>query len=233
MVAFLLALALALVAHEAFSPARYTGGAVPPQPAMAVGGGEVLVELVVTPDGRVTAVTPLRTTPPFAELVADAVREWQFAPASEALQRGRPGEPAPRTPVASTVLVAAVFRPPALRGPTLGELPQDVASASRETPYPLSTTMPPYPPTAYSGGVVLLEARVDREGAVADVSVVRSAPPFDDAAVTAARQWRFRPAVRRGSTVPTFVYILFGFRPPVIVQSDPTRLSPSNRFELE
>ena len=210
-------LGVVLSAQEAWSPARYRAGTVPALPVMALGGGQVFLELAISREGRVTAVTPLRTTPAFTDRVVDAVRDWQFRPAEDivAQEPGRADEPPSRLPLASKVLVAAVFRPPALNTPTLGEAPKDVAPASDETAFPLTTTMPPFPPSALSGGVVLLEARIDRNGAVADVTVIHSAPSFDDAAQRAARQWRFRPGRVRGTPVSTVVYILFGFAIPV------------------
>lgn len=206
-----------LSAQEMFSPARYSAGAIPALPAIALGGGQVFVELTVNRDGRVTALTPLRTTPPFTDLVVDAVRDWQFRPAEGDIvpEPGRTGEPPLRTAVASAVLVAAVFRPPTLDAPTFGEAPRDIAPASDETAFPRTTVVPPFPPSAFSSSVVLLEARVDRQGAVADATVIRSAPPFDAAAQAAVRQWSFRPARVRGVSVSTFVDIVFGFPVPV------------------
>jgi TonB family protein len=195
-----------LSAQDAFAPARYQAGTVPALPVTALSGGEVLVEISVGSNGRVTAVTPLRATPPFTDLVLAAVRGWQFLPASE---------DAGATPVPLTVLVAAVYRPPALRPPTLGEAPKDIASGSAGTAFPLTMPVPPFPPLARSSGVVLLEVRVDRNGAVADATVIRSAPAFDAAAQAAARQWTFRPARVRGRPVSTYVYLVFGFPIPV------------------
>jgi TonB family protein len=190
---------------------------VPVLPATAVGGGEVLLELAVSSEGKVTAVTPLRTTPPFADLLASTVHDWQFGPAEEDVtsEPGRAGGRPSRMPVASTVLVAGVFRPPAPNAPTLGEIPRDVATASDETALPLTTVVPPFPPLALSAGVVLVEVQLDGDGAVADAIVIRSAPPFDESARNAARQWSFRPARVRGMPVRTFVYIAFGFPAPV------------------
>ncbi len=222
---------MVLSAQDAFSPARYRAGTMPALPVMPLGGGQVFLELSVSREGRVRGVTPLRVTPPFTDLVIDAVRDWQLNPAEQdvAPEPGRADEPPSRLPVASKVLVAAVFRPPALNTPTLGEAPRDIASASDETTFPLTTTVPPFPPLAHGSGVVLLEVRVDRDGAVADASVIRSAPPFDDAARAAARQWSFRPARVRGTRVSTFVYIVFGFSIPV--GSAPT--VPRGSFGIE
>ena len=196
--------AVALSAQEPFSPAQLQSGTPPALPVMAVGGGEVLLELSVGSEGRVTEVKPLRTTPPFTETLTQAVREWRFRPAEDA-----------RRPVASTVLVAGVFRPPALNTPTLGEAPQPGALASEETAFPLTMSPPLFPPLANRGGVVLLEARVDRGGQAGDIRVLRSTPPFDDVARRAVADWIFRPARIRGSYSPSLVYVVLGFAAPV------------------
>lgn len=211
------ALGAVLSAQEAFSPARYRDGMLPALPLTAVGGGEVFLELSVDAAGRVTDVIPLRTTPPFTDLVVAAVRDWRFLPAEghATTGPGRAGTPASRRPVPSRVLVAAVYRPPALRAPTLGEPPRDVATPSEGTAFPVTTSMPPYPPSAYGSGVVLLEVRIGRDGTIADVTVIHSAAPFDDAARAAVRQWSFRPAHLQGMPVATLVYVLFGFPIPV------------------
>lgn len=214
-------LGVVLSAQDGFSPASYRAGAVPVLPVMTPGGGQVFVELAVSREGRVTAVKPLRKTAPFTDIVVDVVSDWEFRPAEDAIPPppGANGAPPARGPVASKVLFAAIFRPPALNGPTLGEAPKDVAPASDETAFPLTTVTPPFPPSALGGGVVLLEARVDSQGAVVEVAVIRSARPFDDAAMRAARQWRFRPARVRGTPVSTLVYLAFGFPAPISATS--------------
>jgi TonB family protein len=185
--------------------ARFRSGTVPELPASVVGGGEVYLEVAVSASGRVTAVTPLRTTPPFTDLVTAAVRDWQFTPAV-------------RNDVAvpSTVLVAAIFRAPVVAGPTIGEVPQDSGTGSGRTAYPVSTAIPPFPPTAQASGVVLVEANVDSLGTVANVVPIRSAPPFDEAATQAVRQWRFRPARFDGAPTSTYVYVILGFPLPIV-----------------
>jgi TonB family protein len=211
------ALVQALSAPPAFSPARLRVGSVPQLPVLAAGGGEVLLELTVGSDGVVTAVTPLRTTPPFADVMVAAVRKWQFSPAEVETdpEPGRPRSPRPRQQVASKVLAVGAFRPPALDGPTLGEEPKDVAQASEEVPFPLTTRLPQYALMARSPGVVLVEVLVGPDGRVVEAVVVRSAPPFDDLATAAARDWTFRPARIRGRPVATRAYIVFGFAEPV------------------
>ncbi|MEO8679994.1 MAG: TonB family protein [Vicinamibacterales bacterium] len=213
-----LAVALCLIGvgvsaqSRAPSPAHYQSGGVPALPALAVAGGEVMLEVDVAADGRVASVTPLRVTPPFTDAVVNAVRGWRFQPAEQdaPLRPGQTGKP-PRVPVPSKVLVAAVFRAPALTGPTLGQLPAEVRAASAEVAFPLATTIPSFPPNARGSGVVLLEGKVDGAGAVTSSRVIRSAAAFDDPARQALQQWRFRPARRAAN-----VYVIFGFPEPIV-----------------
>ena len=206
-------IAAVLIQQEpAYSPPRLLQGTPPAIPVDAVGGGEVLVELDVSAGGAVTRARPLRATPPFTEFLLDAVRGWRFAPARALVQaRGRSS----RNPVSSSVLVAAVYRAPVLVGPTLGEAPKDVAPPSPAVPSPAMLTAPPYPPKALLSGSVLLEVRVDADGAIEHVTVLRAVPPFDDPAVSTVRDWVFRPAQRNGVRAPAVVYVVFGFRAPV------------------
>ena len=198
-----------------YTPARLRSGKSPPRPVTAVGGGEVLLDLDVSAEGAVRRATPLRSTPPFTELLSDAVRDWQFFPARQAAETDTAGaEPRSRVAAPSNVLVAAVIRPPSLRAPTLGQPPTDWSS-SNVLPFPAAMIPPLFPPKAASNGAVLLEAHVTATGSVDEVGVIHSAPPFDEAAINAVREWRFRPAKMHGTPVPSYVYVLVGFRVPV------------------
>jgi TonB family protein len=199
-----------LAAVDPFTPASYRAGAVPAMPMQAVGGGQVFLELTISATGGVDRLTTLRSTPPFTEAVFDAVRTWQFLAADELT------DAAVRHPIASKVLIAGLFRPPAFfDGSVMGEPPKDLASASDEIPFPTAVVVAPYPPNALGDGMVLVEVVVQPGGTAANARVIRSAPPFDEPALAAARQWMFRPARLRGQPVATFAYILFGFRQPV------------------
>jgi len=200
----LLLFASALSAQEPFTAAQLQVGAVPELPVLAVGGGEVLLEVSVGIDGDVTDVKPLRTTPPFTEMLTQTVRAWRFSPAQDSSRS-----------VESKVLVAALFRPPALTGPTLGEPPKQVAPPSDDIAVPLTMVTPDFPSEALRGGVVLLEARVDDSGAVSDIDLLVSAEPFDDDAGGALSDWTFRPARIRGANTSTLVYVVMGFPAPV------------------
>jgi TonB family protein len=203
-----------LAAQEPYAPARYARGAPPVLPVMTVGGGQAFLEVTIRSNGTVQSVRPIRSTPPFTQALSDAVAGWQFTPALEnAIDAD--GKPVGPRNVPSKVMVASMFRAPTLLTPTLGEQPADVGAPSADVAYPSSTQEPPYPPRALAAGVVLIEASVDTSGQVANARVIASSPAFDQAALDAARRWRFKPARINGRAVSTYAYLVFGFPQPV------------------
>ena len=84
-----------------------------------------------------------------------------------------------------------------------------------ETPALVRKVDPIYPDVAVSArirGVVILEANVDRDGRVIDVKVLRTANRLlDDAAITAVRQWRYRPLILNGSPEPFVLTVVLTF----------------------
>jgi TonB family protein len=200
------ALTISVLAQADIEPARFVDGSIPTVPVLMTAGGDVIVSASVAASGRVTAVDVTRSTPPFTDAVVQAVRTWRFTPALDS----------DRKPMATHVLVDAMARPPSLNTPTVGTPPKDVAPADSRVPFPAQTQMPPYPVNARSEGTVVVEARVDATGHVVGVTTVRSSPPFDTAALNAARAWTFRPA--QGAAVPpsTYAYLVFVFRQPIL-----------------
>ena len=209
-VAALLCLAV-IQAQGPWTPAQHVAGGVPPLPRLAVGGGQVVLELTVDDAGAVNVVKPLKTTPPFAESLAAEAKGWRFTPAEEERPDPKRAGATIRVAVPSKVALIGMFRPPVLRGPTLGPIPKDLASASEDVAFPLNMVMPRFPPTARAGGQVVVEARIAADGAIGDVKVLQAQPPFQSAALDALSQWTFRPARRAGVAVPSFVYVVFGF----------------------
>ena len=67
-----------------------------------------------------------------------------------------------------------------------------------------SYVAPVYPPVAITArreGTVVLEALIDETGTVRDVTVLRSVPLLDRAAIEAVRQWRYSPTRLNGVPV--------------------------------
>ena len=74
---------------------------------------------------------------------------------------------------------------------------------------------PVYPDLAVSArirGVVILEANVDKDGRVVDVKVLRPANTLlDEAAITAVRQWQYRPLILNGLPEPFVLTVVLTF----------------------
>ena len=188
----------------AWSPARYIGGDFPLTSPLVASGGEVFLDVGVAADGHVDSISVLRTTPPFTDALVAAVNGWRFAPAS-----------IDSSADASHVLVAGTFAAPALRGPTLGQLPQDLLPSVLYLPTPVATVPLVYPPRATGGGTVLVELTIDGAGPPASARVVVSTPGFDEAALASARAWRFRPAEPGRRALSARAYLVCVFPQPV------------------
>jgi protein TonB len=86
-------------------------------------------------------------------------------------------------------------------------------------PTVLSQAQPRYPALAQErriAGTVELSALVDEAGRVADLRVVRVAPPklgFEEAAVQHARSRRYKPATKDGVAVRVWMPIVVNFVP--------------------
>jgi TonB family protein len=77
------------------------------------------------------------------------------------------------------------------------------------TPKKIHDVSPIYPESMRQSGVtgtVILELTTERDGSVRSVRLLRGiAPPIDDAALQAARQWRYEPVMLNGAPVPVIL----------------------------
>jgi TonB family protein len=111
-----------------------------------------------------------------------------------------PGEARPAADAEASAAAAAEGAP----GPPAPEMSFDTP------PRALHTVRPEYPREAFEKrieGTVLIEALVDSDGVIARCRVIQSVPGLDAAALAAARQWRFRPAVKDGKPVATIIHM--------------------------
>ncbi|MDA1306318.1 MAG: TonB family protein [Acidobacteria bacterium] len=86
-----------------------------------------------------------------------------------------------------------------------------------EAPTRVTYRAPIYPQVAIAArleGTVLLEATIDATGVVRNVTVLRSVPMLDRAAIEAVQQWRYTPTRLNGQAVPVImtVTVTFGLR---------------------
>ena len=163
------------LAQVAFEPARLRSGAPPaPPPPHVVGWGQDWWRVSVDATGDVSAIEPLRDVSSFSDGLRRAIQVWTFAPAR-----------ADGEPVASDVLLVAVFRPATAYGrPAVGEPLSRRARESVQVPIPVSTPSPPYPPRAIGSGGVVVEVAVDHQGTVVSATRVASSGSGFDADVT-------------------------------------------------
>jgi TonB family protein len=84
-------------------------------------------------------------------------------------------------------------------------------------PRVISEARPQYTPEAMRSkvqGSVLLECVVETDGTIGEVRIIRSVDRdsgLDEAAVRAAKQWRFAPGTRDGQPVPVIITIQMAF----------------------
>jgi protein TonB len=73
---------------------------------------------------------------------------------------------------------------------------------------------PTYPPIAVSArveGTVILEATIDAQGVVRNVTVLKSVPLLDRAAIEAVQQWRYTPTRLNGQAIPIIMTVTVTF----------------------
>jgi periplasmic protein TonB len=78
----------------------------------------------------------------------------------------------------------------------------------------LNRVTPAYPQIAVAArtsAILILEATVGADGRVQEVKVLRGQPLFDQAAVDAVKQWRYRPLLLNGVAVPFIVTVTLSF----------------------
>ena len=101
--------------------------------------------------------------------------------------------------------------PPPPEGPRVKFIPYD------DPPQPLSSIRPVYPEIAQEAGIegtVVVQVFVDKKGRVKDTLILKGIPNtgLDEAAVTAIKKTRFRPAKQRERAVGVWISIPVNFR---------------------
>ena len=95
--------------------------------------------------------------------------------------------------------------------------PPAIAATGAIEPRKIHHVMPLYPEGARlagAHGIVVIDAIIDRHGNVTEPRVIQSVPLLDDAALTAVREWKYRPTHVNGVAVPfsTTITIAFGLK---------------------
>ncbi len=163
---------------------------------------------------------------------AAAVRQWTFAPMHVL---GNPIETIARVQVAFGAGAVSAAPPPSaapsppMRKPTDATVAPMPAPGSdedlpkfgeyvyvEELPEAVKKVQPVMPPDAAARGLegtVMVQVLVGRDGRVLRTQVTKSVPGLDEAALTAARQWVFKPALSNKKPVPVWVAVPLRFPP--------------------
>ena len=83
-----------------------------------------------------------------------------------------------------------------------------------QTPELIQRVEPIYPRMAVTAkvtGMVILEATVSETGRVTNITVLRSISVLDSAAISAVRQWRYKPLLLNGEPYPFIVTVTLTF----------------------
>jgi protein TonB len=107
-------------------------------------------------------------------------------------------------------------------GGVVGGLPQEPPPPPKavrvggkiSAPKILKKVNPEYPELARLSGtsaMIILEATADETGQVREVKILRGQPLFNDAAVSAVRQWRYRPLLLNGIPTPFVITVTLVF----------------------
>ena len=176
-------------------------------------------EVIATPrtaPAQPTAAAAARATvPPAAARVEPTAVTAAPPPVPATVEEPTPVPPTTEAPAPVPTRPPLVAEQPTVREGDLVE----ANSPGLTPPEPILSPRPAYPPLAARqrvGGTVIIQALVDENGAVQDVTVLRGVKPdlgLDAAAAGAVRRWRFRPATKDGVRVKSYYTAVIPFRP--------------------
>ncbi|MFZ3244142.1 MAG: TonB family protein [Candidatus Acidiferrales bacterium] len=83
-----------------------------------------------------------------------------------------------------------------------------------EPPTVVSTAEALYPINSVASGTVVLEVRLDKNGAIDSVDVLHGIPSLTGPAVTAVKKWKFGAAKLDGHGIASVIPVAFTFVPP-------------------
>ncbi|MGH8031935.1 MAG: energy transducer TonB [Luteimonas sp.] len=129
-------------------------------------------------------------------------------------------DPPPSAPASEAMTSAAsgsVEKQPAASPPNAPPVAKAKAKPRHRDAALIAQPRPKYPPGAYRAGeqgTVLVGARVDAQGHVSDVAIVKrsGSRALDRAAVSEVRGWKFRPALNNGKPVASNIRVPVDYR---------------------
>ncbi len=150
---------------------RFVQPTYPPD-ALAKGvRGIVILDLVVSAQGKVESTTVVRSVPGLDEAAIAAARQWEYEPTKVS---GKPVRVRLTVPITFSLAL-----PRLARQDGIPELRQGVS--------------PAWPSGGGSGGLVTAEVTLEPDGRVGVARVLEGGAPWSEALLAALRTWRFSP----------------------------------------
>jgi TonB family protein len=137
---------------------------------------------------------------------------WAQTPAPPAATSGAPAPPASQSQPPDASTAPASNPSPAPTAPPAAPPPPDSTKL-----VVTKLVKPAYPPAAVPDkrqGQVIVRIVVSETGDVETAEVISGNPVLANAAVDAAKQWKFKPYIRNGQPVKAAVKLPFDFAPP-------------------
>jgi TonB family protein len=189
----------------------------PPLARQARIQGTVVLKVVITKSGDIGTLRLVSGHPVLAPAAIEAVKQWKYRPY---LSNGEPVEVTTNVQINFSL---AGNPPTGVVGDTPGVPAEIIGEGTGGLPRVSETVMrgqrtqkidPVYPSTALQTGIqgfVLLNVRIDKDGNVADVTLVSGHPLLVQAAMDAVKQWKYQPYLLNGAPmeVETAVHLRF------------------------
>jgi TonB family protein len=182
---------------------------------------------ISTRDSAERTAQMLEATQAMMNAATNAAAQWLYAPPADGplsfpvtIPVG-PADvmPPPPPPPPPTVQARSVPPPPPPPPPGATMAWESSEGALRvggsiKPPIRTHNVNPVYPQEARAArieGIVILEARIETDGRVSQVRVLRSVPELDEAAVEAVKQWQYTPTLMNGVPVPVIITTTVNF----------------------
>jgi TonB family protein len=190
-----------------FHPAQTISVGDVPVPSNSTASGTVVLNALITEDGKPQSVEVRREIPGLTELAVDAVKEWKFSPA-------KVGDKV----IASRIAVAVTFCPAGSQAdqvplPPLKPQSDAAIQAEFQPAEVLRGKLPINPVDATAFGAVVLEVSLSAKGEAVEAKVERDLAPFTSHAQAVVGDWRFMAATDNGNPVPSKIVLAFVFPP--------------------
>ena len=188
--------------HEFASIGSATTASVESQHRQGLGGPAAVPRQSAT-------FAPILSSPIVANRAVQAGTSEQESPPAIPVQLGKAGDDSPGAAAADSWNSAAKLAPPQ-------PMPQIAAQGDRVVAgsllYRVEALYPPEAAQKHIEGTVKLRAVIGRDGRVMGLGVVSGPPSLVSAAITAAREWRYIPALLNGQPVESETDIDIEFR---------------------